>query len=100
MAEATPTSDRLADALQASGVPADMVTRARDGYYDDYKSTLAAPIVQLVVDLEALGRRNLADRARRGEWDGTAAEADAWAASPEGRAAFKDLLGGLGGDRS
>lgn len=88
------TTERLAAALQAAGVAPAMVARARAGYYDDYKSPLAFPCMQLVADLEQAGQRDLAARARHGEWDGTKEEAEAWAASPDGQAAFRDLLGG------
>ena len=44
------TKDRLADDLLAAGAPTDMVIRAQGGYYDDYESPLATPIVQLYKD--------------------------------------------------
>jgi GTP:adenosylcobinamide-phosphate guanylyltransferase len=89
-----PTTERLAEALHAAGCPAAMIRRAREGYYDDYKSPLATPCMQLVSDLENIGQRDLANRARNGEFDGTREEAEAWARSPDGQAAFRDLLGG------
>jgi hypothetical protein len=81
-----PTTERLAQALHAEGLFA-METKARHGYYDDFKSPLATPIVQLVLDLENAGKRELANRARNGEFDGTKEEAESWYAD-EG----KDLL--------
>jgi len=36
----------------------------------------------------------LRQRVIDGEFDASKAESDAWAASPEGRQAFRDLLGG------
>ena len=88
-----PTTERLAQALEAANDPrlAPLIERARAGYYDDYKSNLPAPIAQLVIDLHALGHHALIQRAIDGEFDGTPAEAEAWAASPEGRAAISSL---------
>lgn len=88
-----PTSERLAQILHAEGL-FDMEKKAREGYYDDYKSPLETPIVQLVRDLQTLadnfqGRgvnaertserlRKLARRAMDGDFDGTKEEGDAW----------------------
>ena len=43
-------AERLAEALHAEGL-FDMEAKARDGYYGDFTSPLAAPITQLVKDL-------------------------------------------------
>lgn len=88
------TAERLAEAMVEAGCPADMITRARAGYYDDYRSPLPFPITQLVDDLRDTGHYDLARRAMDGDFDGTREEADAWAASPEGQQVFRDLLGG------
>lgn len=72
-----PTSERLAQVLHAEGL-LEMESKARDEYYDDYRSPLATPILQLVQDLLAVNRRDLADRAMAGEWDGTKEESEAW----------------------
>jgi hypothetical protein len=56
----------------------DMAAKARVGHYDDYRSPLATPIVQLVLDLCNAKRFDLAGRAANGEWDGTREEAEAW----------------------
>jgi NAD-dependent dihydropyrimidine dehydrogenase PreA subunit len=98
--EDTPTTERLAVVLEADGAPAAMVEAARAGYYDDYRSELLMPIAQLGVDAVAAGLLAVADRAKRGEFDGTKAESDAWAASPEGQAAFREFVTSLGGDGS
>jgi hypothetical protein len=87
------TADRLARELELAGFP-DMAARARAGYYDDFLSPLAAPIVQLVLELTNLGSPAalvLARRAMEGDFDGTEAEAEAWAASPEGQATMRRL---------
>jgi hypothetical protein len=86
-----PSSERLAQALEADGAPAEMVERARADYYHDYKSPLAMPEHQLLTDARAAGLERIAQGVIAGEWDATKAESDAWAASPEGQAAFAEL---------
>lgn len=81
------TSEKLAQVLHAEGL-FDMEKRARDGYYDDFESPLATPIVQLVNDLRACGASELANRATNGAFDSTKEEAEAWF-QKEG----KDLVG-------
>lgn len=71
-----------------------MVAKAREGYYHDYLSPLATPITQLVIDLQDVGLSDLAERAKRGDFDATSEEADAWARSPDGQAAFRELTEG------
>jgi hypothetical protein len=90
------TSERLAMALAGIGAPPAMIAAARAGRYDDYKSDLAMPIVALVADLGRLDTPEATDLARRamgGEFDGTRAEAQAWADSPEGQETFRQLTG-------
>lgn len=91
-----PTTERLAKALEALNNPraAPMIKRAREGHYDDYLSPLAAPISALVKDAQEIGEPAFAQRAIHGEFDGTKEESDAWAASPEGQATFRQLMGG------
>lgn len=87
-----PTTEKLAKALEMASCPDWMIKRARDGYYDDFKSELATPITALVTDLMALRTADafvLAERAKNGEFDGTAEEADAWLAT-----ARQDIQGG------
>jgi hypothetical protein len=88
------SKDKLADALAETGDPAlaEMAARARDGYYSDFDSPLALPIMQLVKDLRAAGHHALAGRAADGEFDATAEESRAWAESPEGQEAFRMLI--------
>jgi len=88
-----PTTERLALALIKAGAPPLMIERARAGQYDDYKSPLAMPLTQLVMDARAAGLEDIAQRTIAGEFDATKEEADAWAASPDGQAAFNELLG-------
>ncbi len=88
-----PTTERLARALEALNDPRllNMIAQARAGYYDDFKSTLNFPCIQLVRDLEAAGHPDLAARARDGEFDASEAEAHAWMKSREARAIMDEL---------
>lgn len=101
------TARKLADAMRAvPGIPAGMIRDAGRGYYHDYLSPLDLPETQLAADLASTADAlpepqrpavlSLRDRVIAGEFDASRAEADAWAASPEGRAAFR-ALHGLGG---
>lgn len=89
----TPTSDLLADALDAEGAPREMVDAARSGHYDDFRSELAFPLTQLVHDATRFGMDGIVKRALDGEFDAQDWEAEAWRASPEGRATFHELFG-------
>lgn len=71
------TKERLAKVLTEAGLH-DLALRAADGLYDDYESSSATPILDLVTDLLRAGRSDLAARAKHGEWDGTPEEAEAW----------------------
>ena len=94
-----PTAERLARAMAQALCPISMVKRAREGYYDDYRSDLAMPLVQLVDELRGIGQHALAERVVAGEFDGTKEESDAWARSPEGQATFRELARGAGKQR-
>ena len=107
MAENERTTVRLAAALQMiPGMPPAMIRSAIDGEYDDYLSDSAFPQAELIADLRVLAAEPSSGPATRaainalvgqvanGDFDGTSAEADAWAASAEGQAAFSDLLKG------
>jgi hypothetical protein len=90
-----PTRWKLACALIAAGLY-DMADRAVSGWYDDYLSPLDAPTMELVNDLQKAGTPAatlIREQVLEGDFDATAEEADAWAASPEGREAFKSFLG-------
>jgi hypothetical protein len=73
-----PTTERLAQAMREAGCPADAIALALSGHYDDFKSSIELPMVQLVNDLRANGFNNLADRAIAGEFDSTPEESSAW----------------------
>jgi hypothetical protein len=87
------TTDRLADELKKANCPEWMVTKARAGYYDDYKSPLTFPTTMLVNDLTRLGQSDLADRVKDGEFDGTKEEAEEWMRSSEGQLFLNELYG-------
>lgn len=74
------TTERLALALERANAPKAMITAARAGCYDDFKSESATPCMDLVRDLRQAGLTYLAERAMRGEFDATREESDAWAA--------------------
>jgi hypothetical protein len=89
-----PTSRKLASALTARGAPVEMIQRALHGYYDDFKSPLAMPELQLLHDARAAGMEDIAQMVIDGKFDATKEESEAWAASPEGQATFAELLSG------
>jgi hypothetical protein len=95
MTKKLPTRWKLAAALVAAELY-DMADRAVVGWYDDYLSPLATPITELVNDLQKAGTPAamlIREQVLEGDFDSTAEEAQAWAASPEGREAFKSFLG-------
>lgn len=104
MTESEHTTAKLARALEAiPGVPADMIQRARDGFYHDFLSPLATPEMQLVSDLRELASKPATPRNSRpllkalteavinGEHDASTEESHAWAQSAEGQATFAEL---------
>jgi len=84
------TAQRLAKILYIRGLR-EMSAKAKAGYYDDFRSPLATPIVQLVVDLTKMGHYDLAERARQGEFDATKEEASEWY-EREGRKLLGDVF--------
>lgn len=91
-----PTSEKLAEALTHASAPTSMIQRAREGYYDEYKSSIATPIIALVQDARKYHLNNIALRAVNGEFDAADWEAEAWAKSEEGQEIFKQFLPGGG----
>lgn len=66
------TTDKLVEDLlrkPPSSLRSELVRNAMMGRYHDFKSTLAAPKVQLVADLQRYGYDDLARRAMRGEYE-------------------------------
>jgi hypothetical protein len=74
-----PTTEKLAKALEQAHAPQSMITAARAGRYDDFKSAFEMPIHDLVRDCRKYGLHALAQAAIDGEFDATRDEAKAWA---------------------
>ena len=88
------TKDKLARELRLVGLPR-MAVKAECGYYDDYLSPLAFPMMQLADELRQSGTPPalaLRKRVLEGEFDATNAEAQAWAESPEGQKTFNEVF--------
>jgi len=81
------TKDRLTQDLEKVGAPTKMIEWARNGFYDDFESPVATPIMRLVEDCEENGLENIALAALNGEYDATKEEAEEWFKSKG-----KDLL--------
>lgn len=88
--ERQPTTEKLAKALEKAGAPAEMIQRAHEGYYDDYKSDLIGPIYHLVDDANQNNLPDIASRAIAGEFDAERWEADEWF-EREGKMLFPGL---------
>lgn len=86
------TTEKLAKALEAVNAPAIMIKRAREGYYDDFKSPLTFPEMQLHQDAHVAGLETIKAAVEAGEFDSTKEESDEWARSPEGQAVFAELV--------
>lgn len=87
-----PTTEKLARALEQAQAPYEMILKAREGYYDDYKSPIVDNIGALVHDARAAGLGAIALRAIDGEFDGTKEEANEWQRSPEGQEIFNQVM--------
>lgn len=88
------TTEKLAIELDKANLPS-MAKKAREGYYHDYLSPLPAPCLQLEADLRSIGTpeaMEIRSRHLNGEFDATKEESDAWVESPDGKAAFGELL--------
>src|SRR5262245_1387814 len=86
-----PTTERLARALEEynESLPAlnpkieDMIVRARNGVYDDFKSESATPQTDLIYDLKKAGATDLIKRVMNDEFAGTREEGEAWFAQDQ-----------------
>ena len=72
------TKEKLVAALTEANAPQSIINKARAGYYDDFESTIATPIMSLVSDIQGAGLGDLAARAMDGDFDSTTEEAQAW----------------------
>jgi len=90
MTEKIPTTEKLARMLEELNDPRldGIIKKARAGYYDDFKSPLATPEIQLVIDLRATGYPDVAERVIDGEYDATPEESAAWWNSQETKREF------------
>lgn len=89
------SQDRLVRALRDAGMPPQMISDAENAYYDDFRSPLDMPEIQLADDLQHIGTpaaMEVLDRHLAGEFDATAEEGKEWARSPEGQDALRSLL--------
>lgn len=88
------TKDKLAQALTEAGLDY-MAAKAATGYYHDFLSPLDLPELQLDADLLAAGTPEalaLRKRHHNGEFDASTEESEAWADSPEGQEAMRNLM--------
>lgn len=88
------TTEKLALELDKANLSI-MAQKAREGYYHDFLSPLAAPCMQLADDLRIIGTpaaMSIRDRHINGEFDATTEESNAWAEGPDGKAAFEQLV--------
>jgi hypothetical protein len=96
-----PSDHKLYEALRAADLP-DLAERAKAGEWNDFFGRHDAPQHHLIAQLEKrIPRRQdpetiqgVIQQVIDGEFDGTKAEADEWAASEEGQAIFRELMGG------
>lgn len=92
------TKDKLAQALEEANCGA-MATLAREGFYHDFLSPLAAPATQLMADLRAMNTpasMALCLRVQSGDFDATDEEAQEWANQPENKRVIDWLAGTTG----
>ena len=88
---------KLLDALREANAPQAMIDRCLDGEYDDYRNKLTAtPCIDLVNDARRFGLRSIEQRAKRGEFDGTKADSDAWARENQNDPEMGPMLRTLG----
>lgn len=87
------TTQKLVAALREAGASKAMILRAEAAQYDDYLSDSATPITDLYVAARAEGLTQIVERAVNGDFDATEEESNAWAASEDGQATFRELMG-------
>lgn len=87
-----PTTRKLALALLEAGAPGNMIEATLNGYFDEYKSELALPLLQLVSDCQMLHEKTgnekfleIAERTKNGDFDATKEESDVYWQSDEGK---------------
>lgn len=55
-----------------------MITRASQGYYDEFEGELTLPLQTLVSDLRLIGANDLAQQVINGEFDADKEETEEW----------------------
>ncbi len=75
-----PTWKKLVNYLEAQNDDRldEIIELAKTGFYDDYRTPIAMPIHQLVMDLEEAGFLGLARMAKDGQWDAEPWEGEEW----------------------
>lgn len=84
------TKEYLAQVLELNNCPAVLVTQARAGFYHDFESPLAYPSVALINALQMIGKFDLVERVKKGEFDSSAEEAEEWLNTLDGEG--KEIL--------
>jgi len=72
------TKDRLVKDLKMFGAPEQMIEYARNGFYDDFETPIATPILRLIQDCLENGINEVAQRAKDGEYDASPEESKRW----------------------
>ena len=98
------TSQKLADALRAAGLP-ELAIRAEHNEFHDFLSPHDLPEMMLDMELVAViqsgdekkreAAQRLRERHHEGEFDASKEESDEWARSSEGQATFSRLMNDL-----
>lgn len=88
------STSRLVRALTEAGAPTELIDRACRNEFHDFLSPLDFPDIALHEALRAAGLHGVAAMVIDGVFDATPAESEAWARSPEGQAAFRELVKG------
>lgn len=63
------SQQQLVDDLSSAGAPSWMIEKTREGWYHDYVSEHPMPKALLVHDAQETGLQEIADRAKRGDYD-------------------------------
>lgn len=88
----TPTTELLAKALQEVQAPQWMIDQAKQGFYDDFKSDIGSPLLQLVQDsMNARLPFDFIQSVKDGKFDAQDWEIEEWSQSPQGRSLMDDL---------
>jgi len=70
------TRAKLVKRLTGAGAPDFMIRNAENGYYDDYESSIAGPVIRLISDCMEYDLLDVAEEAKYGEFDSTSEETE------------------------